>query len=453
MMALLTKDEFLAQLEPTSGVAIAPDQDCPVCYEPIVESTLTSCRHVFCFECLKQWLTTSHTCPACRQELYQKPDDDYHDDREDEEDGDDDEIEQIWFWPQFDFEYDEPAARLALHAQFGVDSHDAILACSLQPQAFINYDKLLTTAVAAVVARLWHYHSFIGGATGPDFVQGWTSIASAIESVLSRNRHQTMAGFQLFLAMEQEVQQTIRAPRNQSLFARRHSLPYRIFEEGIGAVLRLVVEAGYKANPVQYPAAQFDIPVRMSTLIRACLVHPHDFGAAYQRTLKLHEDIPTLENHLTDGQQAYVSKSLLLPVILAWFRHLAPSISTSLVLKGRRDLADRHGTACLLVANFCTGVLGMFNGDIMNWKTLLDKFRTAILELLARTGEWPAQDRETPGFEQQLPEIVELMKNDLDSLLMPCIVEAVRLHGKTELPPVTTETNDHASAAIKDSGH
>ncbi|XP_008302051.1 E3 ubiquitin-protein ligase RNF4 [Stegastes partitus] len=49
---------------------------CPVCldvYSEIVESgrlvVATRCGHVFCSQCLRDALTSSHTCPTCRKKL------------------------------------------------------------------------------------------------------------------------------------------------------------------------------------------------------------------------------------------------------------------------------------------------------------------------------------------------------------------------------------------------
>ncbi|XP_008419210.1 E3 ubiquitin-protein ligase RNF4 [Poecilia reticulata] len=49
---------------------------CPVCldlYSEIVESgrlvVSTKCGHVFCSQCLRDALTSSHTCPTCRKRL------------------------------------------------------------------------------------------------------------------------------------------------------------------------------------------------------------------------------------------------------------------------------------------------------------------------------------------------------------------------------------------------
>nr|XP_020441076.1 E3 ubiquitin-protein ligase RNF4 isoform X2 [Monopterus albus] len=49
---------------------------CPVCldsYSEIIESrrlvVSTKCGHVFCSQCLRDALTSSHTCPTCRKRL------------------------------------------------------------------------------------------------------------------------------------------------------------------------------------------------------------------------------------------------------------------------------------------------------------------------------------------------------------------------------------------------
>ena len=67
-MALPTKTEYLAQLKPDS--AQITQDDCPICYEKIQAPFKTTCNHVFCVECLKDWLDSANTCPSCRTELY-----------------------------------------------------------------------------------------------------------------------------------------------------------------------------------------------------------------------------------------------------------------------------------------------------------------------------------------------------------------------------------------------
>ncbi len=48
---------------------MVPAAACPICFE-VKDDTikLDACNHVFCPECIADWLCTSHnTCPLCRQ--------------------------------------------------------------------------------------------------------------------------------------------------------------------------------------------------------------------------------------------------------------------------------------------------------------------------------------------------------------------------------------------------
>ena len=52
--------------------ATAPgDEDtipCGICFdEVVVQGVLNSCRHVFCFDCIRKWATRKATCPQCLQ--------------------------------------------------------------------------------------------------------------------------------------------------------------------------------------------------------------------------------------------------------------------------------------------------------------------------------------------------------------------------------------------------
>ncbi|KAF7188252.1 putative RING finger protein [Pseudocercospora fuligena] len=69
-MALLTRDEYIAQLRPDGS---SSTDTCPICHEDVDSPVTTSCRHTFCLECLKPWMERSHTCPSCRNALYEKP--------------------------------------------------------------------------------------------------------------------------------------------------------------------------------------------------------------------------------------------------------------------------------------------------------------------------------------------------------------------------------------------
>jgi len=42
------------------------DGECAICYSaPHVDKTSPPCGHVFCYQCLKNWIKNSATCPVC----------------------------------------------------------------------------------------------------------------------------------------------------------------------------------------------------------------------------------------------------------------------------------------------------------------------------------------------------------------------------------------------------
>ncbi|KAM7000302.1 E3 ubiquitin-protein ligase RNF4 [Tautogolabrus adspersus] len=71
------KGAILSSLQSNSSSRSTPGTiSCPVCldsYSEIVESgrlvVSTKCGHVFCSQCLRDALTSSHTCPTCRKRL------------------------------------------------------------------------------------------------------------------------------------------------------------------------------------------------------------------------------------------------------------------------------------------------------------------------------------------------------------------------------------------------
>ncbi|KAJ6216768.1 hypothetical protein RDWZM_007925 [Blomia tropicalis] len=43
---------------------------CPICLESIESASFTNqCRHVFCYECIKEWTSLHDQCPLCRQPI------------------------------------------------------------------------------------------------------------------------------------------------------------------------------------------------------------------------------------------------------------------------------------------------------------------------------------------------------------------------------------------------
>lgn len=49
---------------------IDKDYECNICMEEKEKGILLDCNHIFCENCLKEWLTKSKkTCPTCRKEV------------------------------------------------------------------------------------------------------------------------------------------------------------------------------------------------------------------------------------------------------------------------------------------------------------------------------------------------------------------------------------------------
>ena len=52
--------------------AIERNLSCPICRDDFKEHSKVvrlACTHMFCLECLKQWLNQRNTCPLCRLSL------------------------------------------------------------------------------------------------------------------------------------------------------------------------------------------------------------------------------------------------------------------------------------------------------------------------------------------------------------------------------------------------
>lgn len=45
------------------------DTECSICKDNVKETVVTSCQHVYCFECITRWLSQSSKCPDCRGNL------------------------------------------------------------------------------------------------------------------------------------------------------------------------------------------------------------------------------------------------------------------------------------------------------------------------------------------------------------------------------------------------
>ena len=68
---LVTRAYFLANgLERVNDMRRREDSSCPICFRVSQTPVKTSCGHVYCSECADHWFQSSHTCPDCRQPLF-----------------------------------------------------------------------------------------------------------------------------------------------------------------------------------------------------------------------------------------------------------------------------------------------------------------------------------------------------------------------------------------------
>ncbi|EKE41881.1 hypothetical protein ENUP19_0205G0007 [Entamoeba nuttalli] len=42
---------------------------CCICYDDIVDCTITPCGHAFCYQCIKEWLSRVPNCPVCKSRV------------------------------------------------------------------------------------------------------------------------------------------------------------------------------------------------------------------------------------------------------------------------------------------------------------------------------------------------------------------------------------------------
>lgn len=59
--------------ENPSAVAWIPEgqnQKCTLCLDPFKDPSVTTCGHVFCWTCVRDWVREKPECPLCRQELF-----------------------------------------------------------------------------------------------------------------------------------------------------------------------------------------------------------------------------------------------------------------------------------------------------------------------------------------------------------------------------------------------
>lgn len=60
-------DRFLAGVQQGGSI----DLECPVCMEQAMDARdlrKLSCKHVFCYTCIKRWLAVKGECPLCKRD-------------------------------------------------------------------------------------------------------------------------------------------------------------------------------------------------------------------------------------------------------------------------------------------------------------------------------------------------------------------------------------------------
>ena len=60
----------MATPPPETGAEHAPPQnnpfECLICMDTAHNAVVTQCGHMYCWECLREWLQQQHTCPVCK---------------------------------------------------------------------------------------------------------------------------------------------------------------------------------------------------------------------------------------------------------------------------------------------------------------------------------------------------------------------------------------------------
>ena len=49
------------------------DESCPICLDDISKKQyarrLVKCKHIYCGECIEEWLKKNHNCPVCKEDV------------------------------------------------------------------------------------------------------------------------------------------------------------------------------------------------------------------------------------------------------------------------------------------------------------------------------------------------------------------------------------------------
>ncbi|KXT11935.1 hypothetical protein AC579_8573 [Pseudocercospora musae] len=434
-MALLPKAEFLAQLTPDSnGVS---DKKCPVCFENAINVTSTICQHHFCFNCLRRWLLgKAHTCPSCRRALFDKPENEEESSEHtvsDEEE--DEEVEEDM--PDFGFDYDVDTAQRMRESIEDLGVRDSKPSCALGCMIHVDYDSLLTVAVARIERRMHFLPVELYYINPEPYIDGWYCVASAIEKALNRNRGREMAGLMLFCKMEYEIQKTLRAPANAGVWESiRRGSSWGLFNVCITGVLRRVVESGSAAISEHQRSVQHPLPESFAKFSeRPFHVHPQDFYHASQRIAHLVTRYRSFAE--VYSSQVYISTPLLLPICLANIDAFIHCGSAGQEIRASNDtnlIEMYHYARTLLPVAAAQGLQGLHGVTMSGLKFVLALTVRCIMYISA-PAEWPthytamANLTEWATFRRNLTRILESMRRDLEIIFKTVVATAKEYHG------------------------
>ena len=70
---LMSKADQLSQYGLRVAIhSYAQSADCSICQERLSNAVITPCQHIYCLDCIYEWLGRSTRCPECRKELDQE---------------------------------------------------------------------------------------------------------------------------------------------------------------------------------------------------------------------------------------------------------------------------------------------------------------------------------------------------------------------------------------------